>query len=67
MKQYLRVSDEIIRVLKAAGRADLLEKSKTQEKVDFVGALSNVNLRELAIRFPHVVVSSGMVYCFQGC
>jgi len=34
-------------------------------KVDFVGALSNVNLRELAIRFPHVVVSGNMVYCFQ--
>jgi len=65
MKQFLKVDEEVIKILRSAGRADLLEKSKTQEKVDFVAKVSNANLRELAIRFPHVVVSSGMVYCFH--
>ena len=65
MKQFLKVDEEVIKILRSAGRADLLEKSKTQEKVDYVGFVRNTNLREMAIRFPHVVISGEMVYCFQ--
>ena len=72
MKQFLKVDEEVIKVLKAAGRADLLEKSKTQERADYEGLARNVNLRELVLKFPHVVISGdpetglAKVYCFSG-
>ena len=65
MKQYLKVDEEVIKALKAAGRADLLESQRSMERADFLAKVSNANLRELAIRFPHVVISGEMVYCFS--
>ncbi len=65
MKQFLKVDEEVIKALKAAGREDLLE-GRTQERADYEGFVRNVNLRELVLRFPHVVISGEKVFCFSG-
>ena len=65
MKQFLKVDEEVIKLLRSAGRADLLEKSKTQERADYEGLARNVNLREITLRFPHVVISGEKVFCFS--
>ena len=58
MKQFLKVDEEVIKALKAAGRADLLESRRTIEKADFTTEFSKENL-EKAIKNYDIVVVQG--------
>jgi len=58
MKKFLKVDEEVVKTLRAAGRADLLESRRTIEKADFTTEFSKENL-EKAIKNYDIVVVQG--------
>ena len=65
MKQFLKVDEEVIKALKAAGRADLLERRRTIEKADFTTEFSKENLEKAIKYYDIVVVQDGKINSYK--
>ena len=65
MKQYLKVDEEVIKILRSAGRADILESRRTIEKADFTTEFSKENLEKAIKHYDIVVVQDGKINSYK--
>jgi len=65
MKQYLKVDEEVVKLLRSAGRADLLESRRTIEKADFTTEFSKENLEKAIKNYDIVVVQDGKINSYK--
>jgi len=65
MKQYLKVDEEVVKLLRSAGRADLLESRRTIEKADFTTEFSKENLEKAIKYYDIVVVQDGKINSYK--
>mgnify|MGYP001271249781 FL=1 len=65
MKKFLKVDEEVVKTLRAAGRADLLESRRTIEKADFTTEFSKENLEKAIKYYDIVVVQDGKINSYK--